>query len=100
MVFWIVMACGLVGRYQRFGRTYCLHLQGPDNGGSIYLLVHTALQPRRQHQRLHHRYNLKFHQINRFIIERIRLQFSVPKSKIMNVSAYQCARRRIMYIRR
>jgi hypothetical protein len=27
LVFWIVTPCGLVGRYQRFGGTYCLHLQ-------------------------------------------------------------------------
>jgi hypothetical protein len=26
--FRIVMPCGLVGRYQRFGGKYCLHLQG------------------------------------------------------------------------
>jgi hypothetical protein len=28
MVFWVVTPCGLVGRYQCFGGTYCLHLQG------------------------------------------------------------------------
>jgi hypothetical protein len=27
LVFWIVTPCGLIGRYQRFGETYCLHLQ-------------------------------------------------------------------------
>jgi hypothetical protein len=27
LVFWVVMPCGLVGRYQRFGETHCLHLQ-------------------------------------------------------------------------
>jgi hypothetical protein len=27
LVFWVVTQCGLVGRYQRFGGTYCLHLQ-------------------------------------------------------------------------
>jgi hypothetical protein len=27
LVFWVVALCGLVGRYQRFGGTYCLHLQ-------------------------------------------------------------------------
>jgi hypothetical protein len=26
LVFWAVTPCGLAGRYQRFGRTYCLHL--------------------------------------------------------------------------
>jgi hypothetical protein len=46
-----------IGRYFRFGGTYCLHLQGifgPEDGGSIflrnagtYLQAHTALQPRR-----------------------------------------------------
>jgi hypothetical protein len=28
LVLWIVTPCGLVGTYQRFGETYCLHLQG------------------------------------------------------------------------
>jgi hypothetical protein len=28
LIFWVVTSCGLVGRYQRFGGTYCLHLQG------------------------------------------------------------------------
>jgi hypothetical protein len=28
MFFWVVMPCRLEGRYQRFGATYCLHLQG------------------------------------------------------------------------
>jgi hypothetical protein len=28
LFFWIVTPCTLVGRYQRFGETYCLHLQG------------------------------------------------------------------------
>jgi hypothetical protein len=27
LVFWVVTPCGLVGRYRRFGETYCLHLQ-------------------------------------------------------------------------
>jgi hypothetical protein len=27
-VFWLVMLCELLGRYQCFGRKYCLHLQG------------------------------------------------------------------------
>jgi hypothetical protein len=27
-VFWFVTPYGLVGRYQRFGETYCLRLQG------------------------------------------------------------------------
>jgi hypothetical protein len=27
LFFWVVTLCGLVGKYQRFGGTYCLHLQ-------------------------------------------------------------------------
>jgi hypothetical protein len=41
MFFWIVMLCGLIGRYQSFGKTYCLQtvfwvvaLYCPDDGGS------------------------------------------------------------------
>jgi hypothetical protein len=26
--FWVMMPCRLVGKYQCFGETYCLHLQG------------------------------------------------------------------------
>jgi hypothetical protein len=28
LVFYIVTPCGLLGRYQRFGKKYCLYLQG------------------------------------------------------------------------
>jgi hypothetical protein len=28
LLFWVLAPCRLVGRYQRFGETYCLHLQG------------------------------------------------------------------------
>jgi hypothetical protein len=28
LVFGAIMLCELVGKYQRFGETYCLHLQG------------------------------------------------------------------------
>jgi hypothetical protein len=28
LVFWVEISCGLVGRHQSFGRTYCFHLQG------------------------------------------------------------------------
>jgi hypothetical protein len=28
LVFWVIKPCGLVGRYQHFGGTYCLHRQG------------------------------------------------------------------------
>jgi hypothetical protein len=58
LIFWVVKPCGLVGRYQRFGGTYCLHLQrwnhfSPKDRDSmflrnvgIYLQALTALQPR------------------------------------------------------
>jgi hypothetical protein len=26
LVYWVVTPCGLVGRYKRFGGTYCFHL--------------------------------------------------------------------------
>jgi hypothetical protein len=51
LVFWVVTPCGLAGR-QRFGATYCFHLQGNEsdiflkNVGS-YEQVHTASEPRR-----------------------------------------------------
>jgi hypothetical protein len=32
MVFWVLMACRLVGRYQDFGGTYY-----PEDGGSMFL---------------------------------------------------------------
>jgi hypothetical protein len=53
LVFWIVMPCGLVVRYQRFGGIYYLHLQVWNGGsmflwnGGTYLQVHTVLLPRR-----------------------------------------------------
>jgi hypothetical protein len=28
LVFWVVTPCGIVVKYQRFGGTYCPHLQG------------------------------------------------------------------------
>jgi hypothetical protein len=28
LVLWVVTQCGLAGRFQRFGGTYCLNLQG------------------------------------------------------------------------
>jgi hypothetical protein len=51
LVFWVVTPCGLGGGYQRFGGTYCLHLQGRRqyflrNVGT-HLQVHTALRLRR-----------------------------------------------------
>jgi hypothetical protein len=40
-VLWVVAPCGLVGVYQRFRGTCCLHRQGDE-------LLYTVLQPRRQ----------------------------------------------------
>jgi hypothetical protein len=28
LFFWVITPCGLASRYQRFGGTYCVHLQG------------------------------------------------------------------------
>jgi hypothetical protein len=55
LVFWVVTPCGLVGRYQRFGGTYCLYLQDwSEDGGrtflrnvGIYPQTHMTSQPRR-----------------------------------------------------
>jgi hypothetical protein len=51
LVFWVVTPCGLVHRYQHFGETYCLHLQGWNI--CIYLQVHMVVTPEDQHQHLH-----------------------------------------------
>jgi hypothetical protein len=50
----VVTSCGLVGRYQRFWRTYCLHIRGwcPSMSTRHY-------NPDDQHQHLHRRMNLK-----------------------------------------
>jgi hypothetical protein len=51
LVSWVVTPCGIVGRYQLFGETYCLHLQGGRmflRNADIYVQVHTTLQPKRQ----------------------------------------------------
>jgi hypothetical protein len=52
-VFWDVLPCKIIV-YRRFRGTCCLHHQGDDDGGSMYLwnvgrqLVYTAVHPRRQ----------------------------------------------------
>jgi hypothetical protein len=48
MFFWVVTSCGLIGRYQNFKETYCLHLQGAYVSPKYWYLlwVHTASQPR------------------------------------------------------
>jgi hypothetical protein len=45
LLFWVVTACRLVGRYQRFGETFSLHSSTLQNIG-IYLQVYTTSQPR------------------------------------------------------
>jgi hypothetical protein len=39
MLFWVLAPCGLVGRRQLFGETYCLHLQdfSPEDGDSMFI---------------------------------------------------------------
>jgi hypothetical protein len=56
LVFWVVMLCGLVGRYQHFGETYYLHLQ-PFRSAQHYNLED-------QHQHLHYNENLRPHILN------------------------------------
>jgi hypothetical protein len=36
LLFWVLASCSLIGQYQRFGETLCLHLR-PDDGGSTRL---------------------------------------------------------------
>jgi hypothetical protein len=40
LIFWVVTPCELVGRYQRFGGTYCLHLEG-------YIQINTKTKRRK-----------------------------------------------------
>jgi hypothetical protein len=49
LVFWVVTPSGFAGRYQRFERTYCLHIQGAEDGESMFFetLVSTPLPPRK-----------------------------------------------------
>jgi hypothetical protein len=61
MLFWVVMPCGLIGGYQCFAETYCLHNFIPEDADSIflenvgiYLQVHMASQPRRAAYHLCH----------------------------------------------
>jgi hypothetical protein len=36
LIFWVVTPCGLEGRYQRLGGTYCLHLQDCLNMEAVF----------------------------------------------------------------
>jgi hypothetical protein len=59
-VFWVVTPCGLVSRYERFGETYCLQLQGwsqpyvPMVFGYKFIWLNN---PENQHRHLHRREN-------------------------------------------
>jgi hypothetical protein len=45
LVLWVVTPCGLVGRYQRFGGTFCFHLQdlSPEDGSGMFIRNYTNL---------------------------------------------------------
>jgi hypothetical protein len=43
MLFWVLTPCRLVGRYQRFGETHCLHLQGGQDVSPKRWYVPTSL---------------------------------------------------------
>jgi hypothetical protein len=68
-VFCVMAPCGLVGRHNRFGGTYCfpaLLLNRSEEsmflGNTvIYLHVHMILQHRRSHLYIHRHENLKSH---------------------------------------
>jgi hypothetical protein len=48
LVSWVVTLCGLVGRYQRFRETYCLHLQGwsAEDGDVSLKFLYLPTSPR------------------------------------------------------
>jgi hypothetical protein len=39
MLFWVVTPCRLVGRHERFGETYCLHLQDVTTQKNIIIIL-------------------------------------------------------------
>lgn len=44
MVFWILTPCSLVGEYQCFGGTWCLHLPGPfDPQVGVHFLLNVGI---------------------------------------------------------
>jgi hypothetical protein len=64
LFFWVVTPCGLVGRYQRFGETYCLRPQGWIGGCFSETLVSShestlCHNPEEQHRHVRRRENLK-----------------------------------------
>jgi hypothetical protein len=64
LVFWVETPCGLAGRYQRFGGTYCLHLRGYIETVCYYKTLVSNYKstrhynPKDQHRHLHRRENL------------------------------------------
>jgi hypothetical protein len=44
IVFWVVTPCGLAGAYQRFGGTYCLHLQPFEASNNLLKLLGNFLK--------------------------------------------------------
>jgi hypothetical protein len=44
LVFWVVTPCGLVGRFQRFRKTYCLHLLGLNIQCRYKTIIHRCNQ--------------------------------------------------------
>jgi hypothetical protein len=59
MLFWVVRTCGLAGRHQRFGETYCFCLHGEYVG--IYLQSVLPHIPEKRQRHLHRCENLKSH---------------------------------------
>jgi hypothetical protein len=39
LVFWVVSPCGLIGRYQSFGGTYCIHFSPEYNKKDIPKMI-------------------------------------------------------------
>jgi hypothetical protein len=70
MYLWVMMLCILIGRYQNFGETYCLHLQAWIDMLSLAPLVSTCKSthrhnPEQHNHHLHHCRNLKSHSVSR-----------------------------------
>jgi hypothetical protein len=75
LFFWVITSCGLVGRYQRFGGTYCLHLQAVSVSVRLinincYLVMFIQLWP------------LSLHSIKMFQIWQCKNIFSLLITKI------------------
>jgi hypothetical protein len=80
LVFWVVTSCGLVGRYQRFGGTYCFHLLSSFK--------------RRAHMRGKYYNNLRemgCEDMNWTQMARNRIQWRAFVNKVINLAAYLAA---------